>query len=173
MSQSPGSRRGLLCRTLPASFATASFAALTCKAGEMTRATPPPTHTSPRARARGLREQTPPRCPCRPTPARQIDDIAQPGSLQLVGHVTVPRLAPGASMPHTPCRQDHDPRQATHTHENPGRTPPKAAGDGSRADRPYFSPGEPCMPRPRNIVVDAAGRRIVIPAGSLEWQFAR
>ena len=29
------------------------------------------------------------------------------------------------------------------------------------------------MPRPRNIVVDAAGRRIVIPAWSLEWQFAR
>ncbi len=29
------------------------------------------------------------------------------------------------------------------------------------------------MPRPRNIVVDADGRRIVIPAGSLEWQFAR
>ena len=55
----------------------------------------------PRARARGLREQKPPRLPCRLPP--RLPPLGA-WLCQLVGHVTVPQLALGASMPHRQWR---------------------------------------------------------------------
>ena len=130
--------------------------ALACKAGEMTRATPP---------SRPV--------PLAPSTPHRINDAAKPGFDQPVSHVTVPQLAQGASMRHTVYRTElrsslrslaslikapgaspgtagtnatppptphprmkrrqgspravskalgHRSRQATHIHENPGRT---------------------------------------------------
>gem|GEM_PF-4915742 len=74
----------------PCKLASASCLSLACKAGEIGTKQPLPLHPyKPWARARGLREQM-------PTPL-------EPGFCQLVRRVTVPQLALGASMWHTPC----------------------------------------------------------------------
>ena len=54
-------------------------------------------HTSPEARARGLRVKRPSRWP-EPLMLAGMNDVAQAWPDQLARHVTVPRLAPGAFM---------------------------------------------------------------------------
>ena len=57
-------------RSLRASFASASCLSLACKAGEIGTGNPSAwPYKSPRARARGLREQMPSRHPCHPSAA--------------------------------------------------------------------------------------------------------
>jgi hypothetical protein len=106
---------------------------------------PSPDSYKPRARARGLREQRPPRRPCRPgescCPVSSDARRRSAWPRQLVCHVTVPQLAQGAFIRHRPGR--------TGVHSSPDAYKPRARARGLREQRPPrrpCRPGESCRP---------------------------